>query len=446
MIEIVVVDVSAEARSKLAERISQFQREASASQAVCPLINVKPLSIHELKFHSSPDIVIMGRDCLRQDLTEVALIKKHFLKAKIIADLGVELDCLLIAEQMARFGVDDVLHDRTTAMDFFRKLILLHRAKKEITSGTLILVDSGKGGMGVTSIAAGMAEACMSFGKKVIVVDLDTETQDLSRFLQAKPYSNENLDAILDQEHPVLTQTVEQCLYKIWEQETLTFVPPPNRSLYVNDARDSLVGIFLSFLESLDAISEIVIVDIAGLRGSLYHALLKVADKIVFVLQNDPASLFASVHTLKGILSVISSSKDLFLIENARASEGLPAGFISSELARKLNLPSPGLRLHSIVRCKHGARWPASGGTIYSQSTKSAQHSIVQLLDSMGLLTIPQKSPLTFQRIFSSMRLMKLPVSKDDKLKPLSPTASEKGETMLSLPDPATLVGKAIIV
>ncbi len=53
MIEVAVVDVTAESRSRLNDRIASFHTAAAASQTVVPQLSIRPLSLQELKFSSS---------------------------------------------------------------------------------------------------------------------------------------------------------------------------------------------------------------------------------------------------------------------------------------------------------------------------------------------------------------------------------------------------------
>lgn len=387
MIEVAVIDTSAEARRRLAERIGEFQKEASVAHAVCPQINIKPLSVHELKFSTPPDIIIIGCHCLRQDLTEIATIKKVFTAARIIAELDSDTDNLVATEQMARLGVDDTITRGTSATEFFRKLILLHRNKKPQHAGTCIIVDSGKGGMGVTSLVAGLAEVCLESGKKVAVIDLDVETQDLSRFLQARPFVNENLDALLNQERPIVSDTIQQCAYQVWEgNDKFLFVPPPQQNLHSLDRRDSRIRTFLSFLEALDKIVDILIVDIAGIRGALREALIRVGDKILFTVQNDPASLFASIHALRGVCALTATIKDVILVENAHSRQGLPSDFLRDEIARQLRIEVGGISIITVPHCVRGGRWPASGGTLMSEGARPVQGALREIAETLNLI------------------------------------------------------------
>ena len=73
-------------------------------------------------------------------------------------------------------------------------------ASEAWSQAQLILVDAGKGGLCVTSVVAGLGDALAAHGKRVLTIDLDMETQDLSRFLQTRPFVNENLQLLLEEQ------------------------------------------------------------------------------------------------------------------------------------------------------------------------------------------------------------------------------------------------------
>ena len=88
-------------------------------------------------------------------------------------------------------------------------------------------------------------------GKRVILVDLDFETQDLSRFIQARPYINENLQTLIDQTAPVTSDTVKECLTKVWldEPNLEVLAPFPETSVFMGPGlrlrrnRDDIAGL-----------------------------------------------------------------------------------------------------------------------------------------------------------------------------------------------------------
>lgn len=392
MIEIAVVDSSAEARNRLAERIISFQKEMQRSQPVCPQVSLRPVSLQELAFSSSPDICVVGSDCLTSDLVEIATIRKHIPEAKLIAECNRDHQSFVIIEQMARLGIDDTISPSTTAEEFFRKLILLHKRSKPKRQGKLVVVDSGKGGVGVTSIVAAMAEILVRSGKKVCVVDLDSQTQDLTRFLQVRPAINENLDAILSQERSTVREFVEQAIFSVWNSESFVLVPPATVQLNGLQPRSPQLRSFLSFIEQLDIIFDIVLIDIAGIRGAVHQSLIRVADKVIFVSNPEPASIYSTIQLVQEALRISPHPEDINLIHNCVAPRIMPVIASQNELCRATQLKKENIFPIAVPFVHQAARWPASGTTMISGTKGQIEKVITKALQSFGLVDLKHSS------------------------------------------------------
>ncbi len=234
----------------------------------------------------------------------------------------------------------------------------------------------GKGGVGVTTIAAALADG-FSAKRSCALLDLDAETQDLSRFLQARPFLNENLQLLFDRARPITRETVEQCLITLWDRNCVCIPPPPD-SEALHDSNSGYSRTLLSFLEVLDSMYEFVIVDAGGARGSLLRSILRAADALLFVVNNDPASLYASVDRLAQYRSWLAPEAQLILVENAPLRRGLPHAFLLREFQSAAELSTRD-RFYTIPASPSGARWPASGGTLYSCSKRNVVRALQQL-------------------------------------------------------------------
>lgn len=395
MISIVVVDVTAQSRSRLVDKIVSLHTEALAKNPACPQIDIKPLSIQELKFAHSPALCVIGPECLERDLSEIASIRKLLPRVPLLADLTSNLQSFIIVEQMARLGVDDVLSPSITSDEFMRKLIFLLRESDKSSTGTLIVVDSGKGGLGATTIAASIAEAAAIGGKRTALVDLDVNTQDLARFLLVQPYVNENLNELLRAERPVVRETVEQCASPVWgEKDNFWLVSAPSDHLGFSDATSKEIRNFLSFLEILNTNFEVVVIDLADMRSALRGALLRVADKIAFVVGNDAASIYPSVYSINKLLTLGVNRDDLKIIDNSNMNRSLPAAFLREEILRATKLASSNWMNVVVPYCRAGARWPASGGTLATQSGRATKKAIECIAREFGVVSSLEVSEL----------------------------------------------------
>ncbi|MBN8549318.1 MAG: AAA family ATPase [Deltaproteobacteria bacterium] len=401
MLKIVVVDDSAEGRNQLVDRLQRLLELTKSELEILPRIDFKPLSLQELKFHDPADVCVIGPGIVRGTLPEVGTVRRLLPETALMAALSVETSGFSTLEQLARLGIDDTLLPETLPAEFLRKIVLLARRAKRSKPGKLILVDSGKGGLGGTSLCAAMAEAMALQGKRVVVFDFDCQTQDLSRFLQARPFVNENLHLLLEQQRPVTQEFVEQCMVRLWDQGkgSLSCIAPIEENDELFSATSGYSRGLLSILEVLDASCDCVFVDIAGARSAILRTFYRVADKVVYIVGNDPASLYASVDRIAQVRTLLSAEAEIVLTLNNPSARGLSRSFLVEELDRALGLTPENWSATPIPYSSAGQRWPGSGSTLYSLGSSSLRCAIDSLLGRLALIPRPAmgtENSLTF--------------------------------------------------
>lgn len=384
MLRIAVIDNSAESRSRIASEMQSLLSQNDASFDFLPQISIKPVTLQELKFQTPPDVCVIGEGIILSEPAEVSNLRSMLPNAAILARIPDLAGRLSLVEQLVRLGADDVLTGELSAMGLAQKLIVLSRRSQHAHRGKLIIVDSAKGGTGVTSIAAGLAEALVERGKKVALLDLDFETQDLSRFLQARPFINENLQMIFDRQCPVTEESVQQCLVQVWQDAELFCMPPVGESEQLYDVRAGHARTLLSVLEVLDSQFDCVVADMAGARGALPATLYRAADALVMVVNNDPATLYASVDKVSRLKSGVAAVADLVLLENASSKNGLPTRLLRQEFNRAARIEDASWADAAIPACRDGGKWPGSGKTIFSQGGDPLSRSFGTLLSRLG--------------------------------------------------------------
>ena len=433
MLKVVVVDVTAESRNALVELVSQFLNSQLHDLNFIPRVSLQPLSPQELKFYGTPDICIVGDVLVTRDLTELRSIRKLLPGTPIMVRTTPALEGLSTVEQLARMGADDTMPSQMTGPEFLRKLVLPARKSGKARNGKLILVDAGKGGLGVTSVVAGIADALAAQGKRVLTFDLDFETQDLSRFLQARPFVNENLQLLLEEQRPITQEFVEQCVSQDWDDEDFLYnLAPCQETDAIYDARSSYARALLSVLEILDATFDAVIVDMAGVRGAMLRTLYRVADRVVFVVSNDPASLYACVDKLVRVRGWMAADAELCVLENTVEKNGLSNKLLRQEFTRAAKLQDGAWATTALPWSAQGARWPGSGGTLFSQGSATARKAFHQLLVKLQLVEGAEiRDGLTdrfsgFVKNFKRRRSVSIPVS-DAPASSAAPAASLAG-------------------
>ena len=387
MIRIVVVDLSAESRSKIVAQLSSFLNLEAKELNFIPRISIKPLSLQELKFHAAPEICVLGEELVSTNPAEIAQIKRFLPNTPLLAQTARHACNLAVVEQLARLGADDVMPPDISATDFLRKVVLLARRNLKQGDGKLILIDAGKGGVGVTTLTAALGEALFQRGKSVALIDCDFETQDLSRFLQVRPFMNENLRLLLDEQRAVTEEAVSECLGSIIDGETgFVCMPPPDQSDDLYDSNSRAGQVLFAVLEILDSRYDCVLVDMGSARGAVQKVLYRVADKVVFVVSNDPSCFYASVDRVRRCRSLLSADAQLLMVENSTAQGGLSNRALRSEFNEAAKLNDNEWADRPVPFCRAGSHWPGSGESLLTQGSAKVGVAIEGILEKLSLV------------------------------------------------------------
>ena len=407
MITIFVADTSAHARNRLIVTLeSHFKDQASELQFL-PRFHLKPITLDELKFNAAPEILLVGPELLANDMVEIARIRKELPNTIILACPAPQLTNLTSIEHLVRLGVDDVCPFDAASAEFVRKLIIASRRRSIRRAGVLIIIDSAKGGIGVTSITAGLADSLAGRDKKVCVVDLDAHSQDLSRFLQARPFLNENLQLLVENRRPISEEHVEQCISEVATASSIIrCVPPPPEHDDLYNPSSSYPRTLLSVVEVLDSLHDYVIVDVGSAIPAVKRLLHRVADFVLFLTSNDPASVFSAVDALTRISASLNPEAKLLVVENSAQSHGLKEEYLRDTILSATKLPREIWLKRSFPFARDAALWPASGATLYSLGSRELKRSFDTLTRKLGVeLGESSAGVLSFtQRFLNAMR------------------------------------------
>ncbi len=129
--------------------------------------------------------------------------------------------------------------------------------------GLIFATTSGKGGVGKSTFATGLSFAFSSFGKKVLLVDMDEGLRCLDLLL--------GLDdsAVLDLSDALESEDIEQCTYPL-RNGALNLIPAPSKLGCITPEK------LTQFSKKAAELYDVVIFDFpAGLNFTLYEALPK---------------------------------------------------------------------------------------------------------------------------------------------------------------------------
>lgn len=146
--------------------------------------------------------------------------------------------------------------------------------------GTAIMITSGKGGTGKTSLTAGAASCLAALGQRVLCIDLDIGLRNLDIALGLADRAVMDFSDVMAHRCPLLTACVEH---------------PDIRGLYLLTAPLSLERLDTAAFSSLVADAkdcfDFVFMDSPAGLGDGFQLAMAAADRAILVSATDPAAL-----------------------------------------------------------------------------------------------------------------------------------------------------------
>ena len=158
--------------------------------------------------------------------------------------------------------------------------------------GTAIMITSGKGGTGKTSLTAGVASCLAALGKRVLCIDLDIGLRNLDIALGLTDRAVMDFSDVMERRCPLLTASVEHP--DIRGRDLLTAplsLHQPDPAAFrtvVDGAKDGFDYVFMD--------------SPAGL-GTGFQLAMAAADRAIVVSATDPAALRDAQRTVSQLMS-----------------------------------------------------------------------------------------------------------------------------------------------
>lgn len=191
--------------------------------------------------------------------------------------------------------------------------------------GTAVMVTSGKGGTGKTSLTAGAASCLAALGRRVLCIDLDIGLRNLDLTLGMADRALMDFSDVMDYRCPLSGAAVEQ---------------PEIRGLFLLTAPLTADGLdidrFQALVDEAKEYFDFVFMDSPAGLGEGFHLARAAADRVVVVSAVDPAALrdaqrtVAELHDLPMLHLVMNRVQPRLIaqlrtsIDQAMDAAGLP--------------------------------------------------------------------------------------------------------------------------
>jgi hypothetical protein len=219
---------------------------------------------------------------------------------------------------------------------------------------------------------------------KVTLVDLDFESQDLTRFFKVRPYFNETLELLLTQGNFISVEQVSQSSHKVWEGDSLEIVPPAPALEGLLRANQCTLRQFRLVLEVIDSQRDVVIVDMAGIPSSVARKLYDIADRVVYLMSLDPSTVHASLMRLKSLTAVSTGEQPIHLAPISVGRDGISSANLIKEFERCLKVRGVTWGEEAVPYISTVRQWPASGSSPLEMGNSNYRRVFHSLGESMG--------------------------------------------------------------
>ena len=191
--------------------------------------------------------------------------------------------------------------------------------------GTAVMITSGKGGTGKTSLTAGVASCLAALGHRTLCIDLDIGLRNLDMVLGLSDRAVMDFSDVMAYRSPLLSAAVEQP-----EIKGLFLLTAPLTPDEMDDQR------FLEMVDEAKECFDYVLMDCPAGLGIGFQLAMSAADRAIIVSAVDPAALrdaqraVAELHALPQLHLVMNRVQPKLMrklrtsIDNAMDVAGLP--------------------------------------------------------------------------------------------------------------------------
>lgn len=168
--------------------------------------------------------------------------------------------------------------------------------------GTAIMVTSGKGGTGKTSLTAGVASCLAALGHRVLCIDLDIGLRNLDIALGLADLAVMDFSDVMARRCPLLTAVTDHP-----DIRGLSLLTAPLTLADPDTAR------FRALVEEAKEYFDFVFMDSPAGLGDGFQLAMAAADRAILVSATDPAALRDAQRTVSQLLSRV---EELHLVMN----------------------------------------------------------------------------------------------------------------------------------
>ncbi len=384
--KLLIVDKTTEAQALCAKRIESFSRgDLEMLDLKVKLVSAKDFADRV----ADVDVIVIGSglgDGAIAIARQASSLAPWAQLIMFVSDSAYGGGAFRMAQSA---GVRKVFPDGASPLDFLQELVAINsdlRKEGRTHEGKIVVVVHAKGGVGATSITAAIADVCSEYGRRTMLWDLDVETRDLSRGLNAYGPEEKVVSSWITGGQEIDRDTLRNALIPIGKDVGL--LTTPDRFAEAMDLVCHTDGMAIAqrIAEVSRADNDVVLIDTAGRFGPAIGSLIRIADIVLVVIDDTVLGLTALDRFLSFVKAVVGNSERITFVVNPSSGALMSVQEMAAELEPTHRLGAAPWRLPAIPNDPKAALWPGRGKTLYSLGNKQLRQVLEQVTRDLGLL------------------------------------------------------------
>ncbi|MCO6431952.1 MAG: AAA family ATPase [Deltaproteobacteria bacterium] len=383
--KILVVDRSAEGQTRIARVIENFD---PADRDMLDLVVALASEQDYASKLDESDVLVFGPG-VEGDLPELARSAKSTnpdIHMIAFISSGSYSSGTFRAAHNAK--VRKVIPDSSSPLDLLQELVAIHehyRTNGRMTEGRIVSIIQAKGGVGATTLAAALGKICSEHGRRTLLCDMDIESRDLSRALQASGPQEQMVSGWIKGSAPLTRETLRQAMIPLTDR--LSLLPPPADLTAGMDfmGNPDHVALMQHLSDLMRVTHDCVLVDMAGRMGCGTGALLRSSDSIILLIDDSLLGLSGTASFLKTIYPLIKNKIETLKI--ICSSSVMRRREILSVINQTVAIPETCWIEEGYPADPAAETWPGTGNTLFESGQKSTKRSLVEIAVGAGLIS-----------------------------------------------------------
>lgn len=384
--KVMIIDNTSENQVKCARRIEAL------SERDKELLDLQVKVVTEKEYEDridEADVLILGSGLADSAIMIARRSRARYPWINIIMYITDEAYAKGVFRSVYTEGVRGALSDSSKALDLLQILVAIQadfKREGRARDGRVIAVCHAKGGVGATSIVAALAEVCASYNRKTLLWDLDTATRDLSRSLAVMGTESRIVAEWVNGSREITRDSVREALVPIADDAQV--LVPPNGIAESIDLTCHTDGIGLTerIIEVATSLFDVIIADTGGQLGPAMGSLLRVADRVVVVVDDGLLGLTAVDFFLDYVKALVGSTEKIVFLVNSFTGAYYSVSEIASQLEPGHDLGELAWKLPPVPYEPKAALWPGTGRTLFSSGSQVLRNALIDIAVELGVV------------------------------------------------------------